>query len=298
MNMICNIALTLILFLTIDLASGSDVTFPLHQIRRRDQAAASSTPKCPKKQEFVCHYDKASDTYGSICVYSSDVSKHLKKYTKDSRGRCEDKCNVSVICDDYDPCTTQSSLCDVSTDFVKICLFTPITTCKTGKSCDSNDGLCKADDQLVPAVAVIHEDSDFKKADGRKQAKLWSDFRKAYPVRPFCLLVPGKDGKVHVPQDFLDEDLTSVYYDVTSDYGDTKLGEDWASLCGLDLYTSAHVPIVALLVDDSDHVKHGKHMVDAAKALFYSDMNAFGMTVKTVTVSHENWILPFLKSFA
>lgn len=290
--MICNIALTLILFLTIDLASGSDVTFPLHQIRRRDQAAASSTPKCPKKQEFVCHYDKASDTYGSICVYSSDVSKHLKKYTKDSRGRCEDKCNISVFCDDSDPCTTQSTLCDVSTDFIKICLFTPIT-CKTGKSCDSNDGACKADDELVPAVAVIHEDSDF-----HDQEKLWHDFRKAYPIRPFCLLVPGPDGKVTVPQDLYGDGLTSVSYDITSDYGDTKLAEDWAYLCGLDLYTSANVPIVALLVDDSDHVKHGKHMAEAAEALFYSNMNAFGMTVKTVTVSHENWILPFLTHFA
>ena len=296
--MICSIALVLILLLAIDLSSGRDVTLPLHQIRRRDHSGASST-KCSnsKKTEYICHYDKALDTFGTICVHSSDVSKHLNVHTKDSRGRCEDKCNVSVFCMNSDLCKTASTLCDVTTDFVKKCVLTPIT-CTTGKSCDSSTGFCKADDQLVPAVAVIHEDSDFKHADGRKQAKLWSDFRKAYPVRPFCLLVPGKDGKVHVPQDFLDDDLTSVYYDVTSDYGDTKLAEDWASLCGLDLYTSAHVPIVALLVDDSDHVKHGKHMVDAAKALFYSDMKAFGMTVKTVTVSHENWILPFLTSFA
>jgi hypothetical protein len=299
--MFWKIGLPWVLLMVTDLASSSEMSS--HQVRRRDQdltptVATPMTPEasktCPKKSSFVCHYDKTLHAYKSICV--TNVAKHLKRYPKDFGGRCEDTCNNVVDdCDDGDLCSSDSTVCDVTTNFKKVCVFS-FVSCTSGNSCNPSDGLCQADDQLVPCVAVIDDDSSFKHADGRDQDHLWKDFRAAYPDRPFCLLVPGPSGYVHTPKDFPKDHLVIVHYDVAQDFGDKSLAEDWAALCGLDLYTSANVPAVGLFIDNSGH-KH-KDMVSASRDLFYKDMKAKGIAVKEFVNSDENWILPFLTTIA
>jgi hypothetical protein len=297
MTMIWKIVLPWVLLMTMNLVSCSEMSL---KIRRRDQgfppaAANSLTPQasktCPKKMSFVCHYDKTLHIYHSICV--TNVAKQLKHYPKDFGGRCEDACiNVVNDCDDGDRCSNDATVCDVTSNFKKVCVFS-FVTCNAGDSCKPSDGLCQADDELVPCVAVIDDDSSFKHSDGDH---LWKDFRSAYPDRPFCLLVTGPSGSVDTPHDFLKDNLVIVHYDVAKDFGDTSLADDWAALCGLDVYTSANVPVVGLFVDDSGD-KH-KDMVSASRNLFYKDMKAKGITVKEFVNSEENWILPFLTTIA
>eukprot|EP00977_Amphora_coffeiformis_P027340 scaffold34604_cov164-Amphora_coffeaeformis.AAC.8 len=197
-------------------------------------------------------------------------------------------CDGEVECDDGDLCTSDRSICNESTDWEWNCLFTP-TQCISGHSCDPSDGLCKPDDILVPCVAVIDEDSSFGSPG---QATLWSDFRTKYPARPFCLLVPNPEGSVSVPQNFLDDGLTFVHYNVIRDGGEAAQALDWESMCGLNFYSSANVGWVGVFIDDSGSMKEAQ--VAASRDLFYKNIEAKGIQVKQVVNGNENWILPFL----
>jgi hypothetical protein len=205
-----------------------------------------------------------------------------------------DSCDVAV-CDDGDLCTVDSIICDATTDSGWECVFTPLS-CDPGFSCDPTDGLCKADDELIPCVAVIDEDDSFGSGSGTNQEQMWSEFKSSYPDRPFCLLVPGPEGDVKTPENFLSDDLTDVFFNVARDYGEVSMAEDWVAKCGLDLYTSANVGWVGLFIDDSGSLEESE--VAASRDLFYSKLEAQGIQTRKVVNGDENWILPFLTTLA
>ena len=66
-----------------------------------------------------------------------------------------EECKLDCKCDDSNMCTTDTCASDGS------CVFTPSVHCPYKMSCDPADGVCKKDDELVPCVAVIDEDSSF-----------------------------------------------------------------------------------------------------------------------------------------
>ena len=80
---------------------------------------------------------------------------------------------------------TQGNLC--TTDYCDI----PTETCKTetlicgdNEACDAFSGKCRNVQSVIPCVAVIDE------WDNQDFTQEWEDFRRQYPQRPFCLLVP------------------------------------------------------------------------------------------------------------
>ena len=199
-----------------------------------------------------------------------------------------EECKPDCECDDSNMCTTDTCASDGS------CVFTPSVHCPNNESCDPTDGVCKADEELVPCVAVIDEDSSFGSPN---QFDLWARFRATYPSRPFCLLVPVPDGYAPLvpPQNFQDEvaaGTVTLEYDVARDDGDAMAAEDWFSLCGLDKFTTANVPFVGLFVDDSGSLNVAD--VQASLTLFFQSAANAGLTVKNVTNPQENWIDPFL----
>ena len=56
-------------------------------------------------------------------------------------------------------------------------------------------------------IAVIDEDDSF--GSGGPQEEAWRTFRSSYPNRPFCLLIPNPEGGVSLPQNFMDDPLSS-----------------------------------------------------------------------------------------
>lgn len=165
--------------------------------------------------------------------------------------------------------------------------------CDPGLSCQPVTGLCKSDDELVPCVAVIDEDSAFGYPN---QASRWSEFRTKYPSRPFCLLVPNPKGEVSVPQSYLDDEFTVVHYNIVRDKGDPSKAENWAAKCGIDKYTRAQVEFAALFIDDSGSMH--KSDVKASYDKFIEDVAAVNLKVMEVVNTEENWILPFLTTLA
>ena len=180
------------------------------------------------------------------------------------------------------------------------CLYTDSVICKEGESCDPKDGQCKPDDQVIPCVAVIDEDSSFTSTSpgGKDQDALWADFRTEYPYRPFCLLVPYNPSysTFVVPPALLNDTNARAVIDINKDNGDTSLAEDWASLCGLNSYTSSNVGFVGLFVDVSGSMVLSH--VQASYDLFNTNMNASGIGVREVYNGNENWILPFMTTLA
>jgi len=197
--------------------------------------------------------------------------------------------NVSVDCDDGDLCTLASPVCN---NGALECSFTP-KSCNDSQSCDPLDGQCKGDEQLVPCVAVIDEDDDFRSGGGKDQASQWQDFRTQFPNRPFCLLVPEKGyTNVDAPDSFHCDNNTLASYFIRRDNGVVSLAEDWVTLCGLDRYTSANVEWVGLFIDDSGSMREGE--VSASRDLFYSTLARNGIQVRKVVNTMENWIKPFM----
>jgi len=209
-------------------------------------------------------------------------------------GVCKGRCPSEVPdCDDGNLCTQDSPKCDASTGFEWQCDQVPMVCGGPNESCDPFDGACKENEQLVPCVAVIDEDDDFKQGFlSRDQEKLWRDFRAEYPTRPFCLLVPNKKGEMRVPRDFLTDSRTTVRYQVTRDNGAVAKADDWAELCGLQNYTKANVKFVGLFIDDSGSLK--EKQVAASRDMFYKNMQSRGIEVRKVVNTHENWMKPFM----
>ena len=202
---------------------------------------------------------------------------------------CSLNTTILANCDDGDKCTLDQAICGTSG---WTCQHTPVS-CPKGLACDSADGQCKGYDELVPCVAVIDEDESFGYPN---QTDMWSEFRAAYPSRPFCLLVPGPEGYVQIPDAFKSDPNALVLYDIPRDYGQTTLRSDWVDLCDLGGYTPTTVPWVAVFVDDSGSLM--KYEVNASYNLLVSELQNQGIGVKDVVNADENWILPFLTTLA
>lgn len=95
-----------------------------------------------------------------------------------------------------------------------------------------------------------------------------------------------------IPESYQSDDYTSFHFDIRRDGGNEAEVENWASLCGLDVYTSSNVGFVGLFVDDSGSMK--KSQVIASYNKLVADLAAKGIEVREVVNSHENWIVPFL----
>lgn len=188
-------------------------------------------------------------------------------------------------CEDGNRCTENNAKCESGQ---WTCSTTDVI-CPGGLSCNPSDGSCKRDDELIPCVAVIDEDSSFGTPN---QASRWQEFRTAYPLRPFCLLVPGPQGGISIPPNFLVDFLTIVHYNIVRDNGVQANADDWAVKCGLDLYLPAQVGYVGLFVDDSGSMR--KSEVIASYNKFITTMAVKGLEVEEVVDTQENWILPFL----
>ena len=152
--------------------------------------------------------------------------------------------------------------------------------------------ICLHDDYC--SVGVIDEDDDFREWGwfSRTQTTLWREFRKEYPDRPYCLLVPEHKRGMNIPSEFLNDPKTVVHYNVKRDNGMTSNREDWVKMCGLDKYTSANVQWVGLFIDDSGSLK--EHEVSKSRDLFYSELEKRGIQVRKVVNEKENWIKPFM----
>ena len=123
----------------------------------------------------------------------------------------------------------------------------------------------------------------------------WAEFRKKYPKRPFCLLMPVPDiGKqnVSVPENFKSDDNVIYEYGIPRDNGDASKASDWVAKCRLHRYTSANVAWVGLFIDDSGSM--AETSVPASRDLFYSKLEAKGIQVQKVVNMDENWIVPFM----
>ena len=202
-------------------------------------------------------------------------------------GNSTDSCTNVVDCNDGLTCTIDTKTCDATTNFLNVCVNTPVT-CPAGESCDTADGSCQSNEQLVPCVAVIDEDSSF---NGQQQTT-WNQFRSSYPTRPFCLLVPNPAGSIFTPANFTSDPRVTIVYDIVRDNGVASNAMDWVDLCGLDIYTSANVPFVGLFIDDSGSMR--EFQVAASRDLFNKTLAANGITIQKVVNGNENWILPFL----
>ncbi len=133
---------------------------------------------------------------------------------------------------------------------------------------------------------MIDEDESFGNPN---QATLWSEFRTAYPFRPFCLLVPSDGSNMQVPSAFLTDLNARVIYNVVRDYGVVGAAMDWYTMCGLSAY---YVDWVGLFIDDSGSMIESN--VAASRDLLYSTLESNNISVQKVVNSNENWILPFM----
>ena len=160
------------------------------------------------------------------------------------------------------------------------------------------DGQCKADDDLVPCVAVIDEDSNF---DDTAKWQQWEEFRAQYPRRPFCLLVPApipylSHQNVSLPDNFISDSLTIVAFGIPRDHGDYFMADDWVARCRLDGYNSANVGSVGLFLDVSGSMSESD--VSASRNMFITKLYDMGIEVKEVVNNDENWIFPFMTTLA
>jgi hypothetical protein len=162
--------------------------------------------------------------------------------------------------------------------------------CLVGQSCDPVDEICKPDDQLVPCIAVIDEDSSFGTPN---QATLWYSFRTLYPSRPFCLLVPSTGNNIMVPLDFKSDPNARVIYNVVWDNGAAGAAMDWYTMCGLNAYSgTGTVNWVGLFIDNSGSMTESQ--VVASRDLLYAKLALISISVQKVVNGNENWILPFM----
>jgi hypothetical protein len=118
------------------------------------------------------------DTYCEQVI--GDNEKTAWHYCPYSCGTCPEP---PPDCDDGNLCTIDSL--DVDSSGELQCKHEPVVCEKEGEICESFSGICREIQQVVPCIAVIDEWND------RNYDTEWNLFRQSYPLRPFCLLVPG-----------------------------------------------------------------------------------------------------------
>ena len=139
---------------------------------------------------------------------------------------------------------------------------------------------------LVPCIAVIDED------DNKNNTADWLTFRKDYPDRPFCLLVPFNPSYhgVGIPPRALSDPKFQVY-NVTRDEGSGP-ADNWFKLCGLEKVGSTNVRFLGLFVDGSSSMY--KSTVKNSYNTFLANATAANLTICEVYNSREDWITPFI----
>ena len=146
---------------------------------------------------------------------------------------------------------------------------------------------CQNNTELIPCVAVIDEDDD----DFRNNEDDWARFRRQYPHRFFCLLIPyeKKNSQVVIPP-AAKNDSNFHAQNVTRDEG---IGppDDWFNICLRGRNISANVGFIALFIDNSTsmYVSTVKNSYDK----FVRDAKSSGFSVCGVNNTDENWIRPF-----
>eukprot|EP00970_Alexandrium_tamarense_P015150 scaffold4733_cov170-Alexandrium_tamarense.AAC.64 len=218
---------------------------------------------------------------------SSSSSKSSKNSGKSSTSKTNKAMTTTTTtipipydCDDKDPCTT-----DMRID--GMCVYTPVD-CREDESCYPETGECLPDEELVPCVAVIDEDSNHIENDND-----WMEFRSIYKYRPFCLLSPPNPNPSEVvaipPAAATDPNFQM--HNVISDKGDQS-PDDWFTLCGLNKLGSANIEYVGLFVDGSFSL--GKPKVKNSYNKFIEDAQVAGLTLCEVYNDNERWVEPFI----
>ncbi len=153
----------------------------------------------------------------------------------------------------------------------------------------------KPDDEKMPCVAVIDEDSSFRSRteSGASQATTWDAFRAQYPNRPFCLLAVKDErfGGVHPPEAFLEDGKAIYRENINRDEGNVNLAEDWVELCELTDFSPTEGGYVGLFVDISSSMYLST--VQASYDKFQNAITARGIELREDMNPNENWILPF-----
>lgn len=275
-----------------------------------------STPleACPSAARPTCDDRNPCTNDSTFCRASISAWKciHTPKFCRSGTrcdstdGQCKspDEFNAqrgcpspTPSCDDSNFCTDDSAFCQESVPAWG-CTNSPRVCNSPGTSCDLVDGQCKADDDLVPCVAVIDEDSNF---DETAKWQQWEEFRAQYPRRPFCLLVPApipylSHQNVSLPDSFISDGLTTFVFGISRDHGVSSKADDWVERCRLDGYNSANVGSVGLFIDVSGSMSESD--VVASRDMFITRLNDMGIEVKKVVNREENWILPFMTNLA
>jgi len=213
-------------------------------------------------------------------------------YGKSVRHYCPYSCDACPEplpnCDDGNLCTYDSI--DFESDVVQ-CKHEPVM-CEEGKICDSFTGLCEEIEQIVPCIAVIDE------WDDRNYDTEWNLFRQSYPLRPFCLLVPGRPPIDRLPVGFYNDTLSpdnidrTIALEVNRDGGNSTLISNWLTLCELDKLSNNSIGFVGLFVDTSGSMTLST--VQASYDKFINvDSKAAGLKIVSVFNGNENWIYPF-----
>ncbi|CAB9514875.1 Similarities with uniprot P08640 Saccharomyces cerevisiae YIR019c STA1 [Seminavis robusta] len=151
--------------------------------------------------------------------------------------------------------------------------------------------------QLIACVSVIDEAVDAPMVYNETIASSWTEFRRLYPERPFCLLQPRDFQKstLMIPPVFLN-DSHAIFSKVDRDYGDESATNNWFHKCNMDHLGALGVTAVALFVDISGSLR--LEDVQASHDLFWNTLEASGMTlIKAVYNEEENWVWPFIADY-
>jgi hypothetical protein len=121
--------------------------------------------------------------------------------------------------------------------------------------------------------------------------KSWNSFLSLHSGTPFYLLQPGgpSRGNLRVPANFTSTSGVGPIA-VNRDGGSTSSRSDWFALCGLSAYPAGSV--VEISIDNSGSMTTST--VSASYNYCLEQCNAAGLTVRTVGMSGENWIAPFI----
>lgn len=136
---------------------------------------------------------------------------------------------------------------------------------------------------LAPCVSVIDETTP----SVATQTTDWNQFRAAWPLRPFNLMVPGNIANVNLPIGY-DGTVNAV----NRDNGNVALASDWFALAGLATVPSGQG--VFLFVDNSGSMTTAT--VQASYNLFFSKCSAASLPVSVVTNPDERYIQPFISA--
>ena len=315
--------------------AGRDDHLPKLKIRDQDRrrlgGSSSKSDKYNKGSDVIVRFRDGPGTVNSLWeIFSngySETSSDANWYLVPNKNLCIDNNAICPIGETCNPltgsCVTTPDKCTgvpckvnekcVLGKCVGLCFG---VTCGPFQTCDPADGVCKIaptpspvpptpppptlQDQNIPAIAVLDEDSNFDKSICGDQESCWNIFRQRYPTRPFCLLGyrrrNGDPTDIDTPPNFL-ADTNKVYVrnlerDCDRDGKNCDAGYDWLSICGLDNISTPTVEIVGLSLDDSGSFTY-KEVEPSIERMIYTLENK-GIATYYKFMDGENWIADFL----